>query len=92
MTEKATHYLNFSDEILESLLAIHHDSINKINSPNLRLIDNVINEYCTLIQEIHQEASPEYIELGTIALEILKTGMTIKAILERDQRIKLNVA
>lgn len=95
MEIRTQNYLNFSDEILENLLDMQY-MVNKgtgvLSHASLMLVDNVIDEYCLLIQEIQKEKEPEYIELGNLALDILKTGMYIKTALESNVNETLNVA
>lgn len=81
MKTKAENYLNFSDEIRENLIELNSSFFNnegEIDSTCLMLIDNVIEEYYNLIHEIKMEKSPEYVELGNIALDIIKIGMNLK--------------
>ena len=81
MTAKAENYLNLSDEVRENLIELNStilEQTREFNSVNLMLIDNIIDEYCNLIHEIKLEKSPEYVELGNIALDILKIGMSLK--------------
>jgi hypothetical protein len=85
MNTNTENYLNFSDEILGNLIDMKQSTLNgnmEINEVSLTLLDNVINEYCNILKEISKEKGPEFIELGNIALDILKTGMQLKIMLE----------
>lgn len=85
MNTSTENYLNFSDEILGNLIDMKQSSMNgkgQISKDSLVLLDDVINEYCNILKEISRENGPEFIELGNIALDILKTGMQLKSMLE----------
>ena len=87
MEIQTENYLNFSDEILETLMDLQSES--NFSSSNLILIENVIEEYCTLLGEISKKEGPEYVELGNIALDILKISMHFKSIME-ERKLDLN--
>ncbi len=88
MERQTENYLDFSDEILESLIDIENNiKVNpqNVSFNNLWLVENVIDEYCSLLMDISKESGPEFVELGNIALDILKTSMHLKTILEKSR-------
>lgn len=81
-------YLALSDDILNHLngLVTQYQNDHSMNtSESLELVNKVIDEYCELIKEINSKKEAEYIELGNKSLEILKLGMHIKAVFERNR-------
>ena len=95
MNNLAQNYLNFSDEVLENLIDLQNKAElddSYLETSKLTIVDNVIDEYCTLLKEISKEEGPEYVELGNIVLNILKTSMHLKMLMEKNSRRHMYVA